>query len=571
VLEAHEKTVVRRHGKCSQELPQNLRIQFCGSAGAVDELRQSHVGYSHTFMVGNQVFLSYALEDADTARHVARAIEERGWALSWERYRNPDAIASLALREALSVADCVVVLWSRHSVRAQEVLDEASLGRAQGNLVQGALDDADVPMPFVLDEPKRLTDHWSVTTLVGQIARVLGGDTATPTQRGVGADSSREVMEAGVLEEAERHADAGELSEAIGLYESWEETAAGTTDLKAVRRLGDLYLAADREEDAARQYVKVAEHLAESGFVVPAIETYRRVVELVPHRDAYRSRLGALEAKDAQNSAVTPLSPLSGVQFTLTAPLYARIGAPFAMDVWAHREQDRGQIAARLDRPSRQAPGGRQALTARLHVDGLDVETREKSLHWRDGIGDASFVVSAPSGAASGGRGGTVTIHFLGLQVARIHFVVQLGETLVPREIIPSRLERLTRAYAVCAPEDFERVRSRIAALETAAPGIEIVLDDGDFSHFLNVLPGRDVFHLFWSQNAARSRDVERQWRYALRARGIDFIDPVPLDPPEVAPPPPELTVLHDGDWQSAYDSAAAKPATHTPPEADLA
>jgi hypothetical protein len=34
---------------------------------------------------------------------------------------------------------------------------------------------------------------------------------------------------------------------------------------------------------------------------------------------------------------------------------------------------------------------------------------------------------------------------------------------------------------------------------------------------------------------------VQKEWRYALRAKGLDFIDFVPLEPPEKAPPPREL------------------------------
>jgi len=55
------------------------------------------------------------------------------------------------------------------------------------------------------------------------------------------------------------------------------------------------------------------------------------------------------------------------------------------------------------------------------------------------------------------------------------------------------------------------------------------------------------------------SSDIEREWRYALRLRGIDFIDAIPLDPPKVAPPPPELTTLHDGHWRAAHEIAARR------------
>ena len=61
---------------------------------------------------------------------------------------------------------------------------------------------------------------------------------------------------------------------------------------------------------------------------------------------------------------------------------------------------------------------------------------------------------------------------------------------------------------------------------------------------------------------------IERDWRRAgaalgddydhlarqLARRGIDYIDPVPLAPPDVVPPPAELAQdLHFNDWVLAY------------------
>ncbi len=66
-------------------------------------------------------------------------------------------------------------------------------------------------------------------------------------------------------------------------------------------------------------------------------------------------------------------------------------------------------------------------------------------------------------------------------------------------------------------------------------------------------IPSSDVFFLFWSLNAMRSPWVEKEWRCALDSHGLEFIDPVPLDPPDQALPPPELGSLHFNDWELAY------------------
>jgi hypothetical protein len=51
---------------------------------------------------------------------------------------------------------------------------------------------------------------------------------------------------------------------------------------------------------------------------------------------------------------------------------------------------------------------------------------------------------------------------------------------------------------------------------------------------------------------------VEKEWRWALASRGIEFIDPVPLESPSDAPPPSELASLHFNDWVLAFTSGRA-------------
>ena len=67
----------------------------------------------------------------------------------------------------------------------------------------------------------------------------------------------------------------------------------------------------------------------------------------------------------------------------------------------------------------------------------------------------------------------------------------------------------------------------------------------------------RDAFFLFWSRAAIRSEWVEREWRKAIELRGVGFVRPVPLELPDVAPPPAELAHLHFGDWTLRLRSRA--------------
>lgn len=42
--------------------------------------------------------------------------------------------------------------------------------------------------------------------------------------------------------------------------------------------------------------------------------------------------------------------------------------------------------------------------------------------------------------------------------------------------------------------------------------------------------------------------------------KGVDFIDPVPLESPDVCPPPKELAETHFNDWTLAFEQSKFRP-----------
>jgi hypothetical protein len=73
-----------------------------------------------------------------------------------------------------------------------------------------------------------------------------------------------------------------------------------------------------------------------------------------------------------------------------------------------------------------------------------------------------------------------------------------------------------------------------------------------------------DVFLLFWSKAAAASEWVSKEIDYALARQGYDAdnppaIQPVPIEGPPIAPPPPRLAELHFNDALLAQISRAVE------------
>ena len=116
-------------------------------------------------------------------------------------------------------------------------------------------------------------------------------------------------------------------------------------------------------------------------------------------------------------------------------------------------------------------------------------------------------------------------------------------------------------AFASYTKKDRRDVLGRVRSLQIFT-GIDVFLD------CLSMRPGeewklklkkeiqqRDIFWLFWSRSAMASEWVGWEWRTALEEKSISGIQPHPLEPSELAPPPPELSDLQFGAMYEWYVS----------------
>jgi hypothetical protein len=104
------------------------------------------------------------------------------------------------------------------------------------------------------------------------------------------------------------------------------------------------------------------------------------------------------------------------------------------------------------------------------------------------------------------------------------------------------------RVFASYASADLPNVLARISAVAAWDKGLDI------FYSWLDLVEGedwegrlekelslREVLLLFWSRNAKASKWVDWEWRTVLRMKGLKAIQPMPIEPPEIAAPPEEL------------------------------
>lgn len=94
------------------------------------------------------IFLSYAREDWERIQPLAKSLEGLGWSVWWDTRTHAGQFFDTTIEQALDSALCVVVAWTKRSVRSRWVRAEASEALDQHKLVPVFLDAVKPPLQF---------------------------------------------------------------------------------------------------------------------------------------------------------------------------------------------------------------------------------------------------------------------------------------------------------------------------------------------------------------------------------------------------------------------------------------
>jgi hypothetical protein len=335
----------------------------------------------------------------------------------------------------------------------------------------------------------------------------------------------------------------------------------------ALKELGQRAMAERlRQERAERD-----SHLSGRDELLSASASVIRETVVLGHHDGWDAPAPILhspvsEAERVARANATSAAPTlaDACYFSVTAPLRAQAASWFIVELWCHedspdafvRQQSRqfGWQPIRSVGPVDVERG--TTMEVELQLPGFDVQEDRGVLRWQGNVGVIGFAAKSSAGTLPGTHLGSARVSISGVPVARVYFQIDLGVGERQSADCTATVKTIESAFASYSSEDRNEVLGRIQGMQKILPKLDVFMDvvslrSGDLwrQRLVAEIACRDAFFLFWSRSASASRWVDFEWRTALKERGPEFIDPVPLESPEIAPPPEELSDRHFGDW----------------------
>ncbi|MFW9866546.1 MAG: tetratricopeptide repeat protein [Candidatus Thorarchaeota archaeon] len=248
------------------------------------------------------------------------------------------------------------------------------------------------------------------------------------------------------------------------------------------------------------------------------------------------------------------------VYFSVYAPTSIFPGAKFMLSIWAYVYDQKYEMKISATKEgiyeAREEKGPMPALKGEIFQVLLALPPPFKVINeldtiiWREKISKATFQVSVPDNIDKGIHFGHAKVSIGGIDLLRIDFTLNIGEFNAQLINITQEVKKAVRAFASYTKSDEIEVLQAIQGIR--AFGIKVFQNNLSLREgaeweqeiYKNILRS-DIFLLFWSRAAIKSIWVDKEWRYAYEKRGVEFIHPVPLEDPDIAPPPRELESRH--------------------------
>lgn len=259
------------------------------------------------------------------------------------------------------------------------------------------------------------------------------------------------------------------------------------------------------------------------------------------------------------------------VDSAVFAPLEAKRGDTMMVQVFLYTESDSEEVKAKakmvdkdaekrnytpLDIPLKRAD--RVEVAFSLTDPSVEIDEPVQTLTWTGRVTSAEFCVFVPEGYSRSTLVGKVLLSVNGFPVGRMKFVTSLVEkvTLLHAPITISRFRKIFMSYSHLDSQSVTSMAEAFRMLGTVDYFFDRhSLETGkDFEKYIEeYINSSDAFVLFWSENAAGSAWVEKEYMLALKQRDKIGEDKFVFHPLHIEPhaePPEVLRRLHFSELQ---------------------
>lgn len=254
---------------------------------------------------------------------------------------------------------------------------------------------------------------------------------------------------------------------------------------------------------------------------------------------------------------------LDTVSFSAISPRKMEKGDYQIIQVVMYDDDSRNVVDKMIEEASFDAPV-KETIGARLEIEegtivkvvlsspDIEIDDNEVALKWSGKYQNFEFDIYIPEEYSKKKILFEAKVYFNDVPATRLKFLADISKD--ETELNVSRND-IKKAFISYASKDRDLVTYIIQGLRKARPDLDLFFDvetlrSGDkWEECLGkAIDDSDILFLCWSKNASDSKWVEYEWNYALNKKGIEAIEPIPLDDPRSCPPPSKLSSMHFND-----------------------
>ena len=261
---------------------------------------------------------------------------------------------------------------------------------------------------------------------------------------------------------------------------------------------------------------------------------------------------------------------MTDVNFSVLTPAVFEKENYTMVDVYAYEEEFRHVVEkvkaerAKQEGEMKESDGGHlqikkgAQITVRLSSPDLEIADNEESRVWSGKYVKFDFPVFVPKEYEKTQILFCADVYFDSVIATRIRFVASCVG--IARQRPKLEQKDVHSAFISYASGDRERVALILQGMRRSRPDLDVFFDvetlktGESWEQILRrEIDKRDILYLCWSPLARESEWVDMEWRYALKQKGPDGIEPIPLALPKDCPPPEELKGKHFGARELYY------------------